>query len=165
MKIKHYKICKYNYSDHNYSKDWTVIWDAVSLTDNKKKNWEEYLKIEKQYLDFAAKFIIRYDIKIIEFFDKNINEETESEFQKIQYGLLEFPFNARKNSILSFMESIQILQMSLRGMYWAKLKNLKSNAYIAEGEDYYWLIGIPESDLSTLELEGLFIYEHSNPWE
>ncbi|MCL1043689.1 hypothetical protein L2712_18850 [Shewanella marisflavi] len=166
--MKHFKVGKYDYRRANYTEEWTNIWDALNAYVDENQCWEHYLVEEVRLLDFAANFLFENDISKMRVLslENNVDDDTASEFEAIHFGLLEHKLEFKNSTIIGFMDAIKLLQMSLRGMIWAQLKNCENGAYIAAGDDYYWLIGIPDNiDITQFQTEGLYIYEHKDPWE
>lgn len=169
--MKHYKICKYDYEDKNYRADWSSIWDVFDPSTSESFIPRKYLDVEKKYLNAATKFLIFFGVKnlILSSIEDNRSLETEKELSPLDYGLLG---SMNSNVIeleghkVSFMDAIYILQLSLREILWVKFVH-PSGAYIAFGHDYYWLVGVADDfDIGNLTTEeGLFAYEHSDPWE
>lgn len=169
--MKHYKVCKYNYSDNDYMKSWSSIWDVFDSCNKKESIPKYYLDMEKKYLNVAARFI--FSLNPNEFSLSEIEDnrcpETEKELRPLDTGLLGSFGNELyqcEGKKITFMDMIYLLQLSLREVVWAKFAHPKG-FYIAFGHDYYWLVGVDDGyDINNLVLsEGLFAYEHSDPWE
>ena len=169
--MKHYKVCKYDYENKNYQNEWSSIWDILDVDDLGKVIPGAYLDVEKKYLNFAVGFFNSFGIKdiFISDIEDNRTPETENDLRFLDYGLLgslNSDVPSLEGGSVSFMDAIYIMQLSLRGVLWAKFVH-SSGSYIAFGHDYYWLVGVlGEFNIKDLAVEnGLFVYECSDPWE
>lgn len=169
--MKHYKVCKYNYSDDNYSNEWTSIWDFIDPDTNDGEITEEYRSKERDYINFALSLLNKFEFDKFHYADLQDNHEAfgKSLCQLVAENLLtdlgKSPKQFNGNSI-DYSSVISLLRLSLRHVVWFKLLH-DQGYYLSFGTDYYWLIGAPDSlNVEVIAKDnGLFAYETSDPWE
>jgi len=170
--VKYYSVSKYNRDNPKYLDEWTSIWSALDDGCVDKGRWSDYLKVERRYLNFAMAFLLKNDIDEFEISELQVNldEDTETEFQQIKYGLLDPEWwvisKALSKNLLNELDKISLVQLALRGIVWFKFIHLKSGIILSFDNDYYFLIGIKNnSDMPTPLNFELYCREMSNPWE
>ncbi len=143
-KLKQYRITKYNpiYRVNGaYNKDeWTSMYDVGRTYDGKVFTFEEYLRVEKAYLDVIEQVMNELGIKTIE----------------VRQG--ERIFSALNNSAFHSREEVLMIARGvLREDFWCKLE--AKDFFIHFGYDYYMYIGadIEEEKMSKIARKnGLF---------
>lgn len=169
-----YRISKYNpiYRDRNgifQNDEWTAVSDIGKNYNNKEVSKEEYLEIEKKYIE-ALKIIMK---------EKGINKlivkELEKEFtlSEVCKQLEEVQIVLSKEERYQFREIEEdytigdgkvegILKLLLREGLWCKLINVEFNFSVEVGYEYYmYVICSKLSNLVINEIhnKGLFIEE------
>lgn len=170
--MKYYNVSKYNRNNPEYLDEWTSIWGALDDECVDKKKWSDYLKTERQYLNFAVSFLVKNDINEFEIsgLEINLDDETEADFHKIRYGLLDPEWfvisKAQNRSILSELDKISMVQLALRGIVWFKFAHINSGITLSFDNDYYFLIGIKDCSYMPVPSDfDLYSREMNNPWE
>ena len=143
-KLKQYRVTKYdpaNRVNGEYTKDeWTSMYDVGRSYNGKVFTFEEYLKVEKSYLDVIKDVLKELDIKAVE----------------VRQG--ERIFSALNNSVVNSREEVLMIARGvLREDFWCKLE--ARDFFIHFGYDYYMYIGadIEEKKMHEIaEKNGLF---------
>ncbi len=143
-KFKQYRITKYNpiYRMNGiYTKDeWISMYDVGKMYDGKTFTFEEYLTVEKSYLNVIKKILQEVNIKRV------IIKQGENMYSKLN------------NSVLCSQEEVLLVARGcLREEFWCKL--VSKDFFVHFGYDYYMYIGanIEEDHMSEIAREnGLF---------
>lgn len=150
--MNQYRITKYNpdkrdslgiYQDQSEWTDFSDVGKSVSTND--------YVTIERAYIDTAIEFITNSDIeslRVIELEDYE-NKSNFKEYEIVSLDALE-----------------SLLRSLLRGEFWCKLES--KNGFIHIGHDFYMYLGVPEENLffkSNAIKRGLFVEEHPSPYK
>lgn len=143
-KFKQYRITKYNpiYRMNGiYTKDeWISMYDVGKMYDGKTFTFEEYLTVEKSYLNVIKKILQEVNIKRV----------------RIKQG--ENMYSKLNNSVLCSQEEVLLVARGcLREEFWCKL--VSKDFFVHFGYDYYMYIGanIEEKHISEIAREnGLF---------
>ena len=142
--FKQYRITKYNpvYRVNGvYTKDeWISMYDVGESFDGKTFTFEEYLAVEKSYLNVIEMVLQKLNIRKV----------------RIKQG--ENMYSRLNNSTLrSHEEVISVARGCLREEFWCKL--VSKDFFVHFGYDYYMYIGanIEEEHMSEIAREnGLF---------
>lgn len=137
-----YRVSKYNPDKRNKNgdytlEDWTSFYDIGQLFMNKKLTFQEYEKIESQYI----KIVISSMVEIGQ------NYFVVTELEKYEYNADEIVFGPDEDSLYKdirnndkvFLKEIPLLmKLQLRDIIWGKL--ISENLIIHFGYDYYMYI-------------------------
>ena len=142
--VNQYRVTKYdpaNRVNGAYTKDeWTSMYNVGRSYNGKVFTFEEYLKVEKSYLDVIERVMKELDIKTVE----------------VRQG--ERIFSALNNSAVNSCEEVLMIARGvLREDFWCKLE--ARDFFIHFGYDYYMYIGadIEEKKMSEIARKnGLF---------
>ena len=124
-----------------YTKDeWISMYDVGKMYDGKTFTFEEYLTVEKSYLNVIKKILQGVNIKRV----------------RIKQG--ENMYSKLNNSVLCSQEEVLLVARGcLREEFWCKL--VSKDFFVHFGYDYYMYIGanIEEDHMSEIAREnGLF---------
>ena len=139
-----YRITKFNplyRVNEIYTKnEWTSMYDVGKSYDEKIFTFEEYLAVEKSYLNVIEKVLQKSNVKRV------IIKQGENIYSKLN------------NSVLCSQEEVLLVARGcLREEFWCKL--VSRNFFVHFGYDYYMYIGanIEEEHMSEIAREnGLF---------
>lgn len=139
-----YRISKFNplyRVNEIYTKnEWTSMYDVGKSYDEKIFTFEEYLAVEKSYLNVIEKVLQKSNVKRV------IIKQGENIYSKLN------------NSVLCSQEEVLLVARGcLREEFWCKL--VSRNFFVHFGYDYYMYIGanIEEEHMSEIAREnGLF---------
>ena len=143
-KFNQYRITKYNplcRVNEIYTKnEWTSMYDVGKSYDEKTFTFEEYLTVEKSYLNVIEKVLQKANVKRV------IIKQGENIYSKLN------------NSVLCSQEEVLLVARGcLREEFWCKL--VSKDFFVHFGYDYYMYIGanIEEEQMAKIACEnGLF---------
>lgn len=146
-KLKQYRVTKYdpaNRVNGAYTKDeWTSMYDVGRSYNGKVFTFQEYLKVEKSYLDVIENVLKELDIKTVE----------------VRQG--ERIFSALNNSAVNSCEEVLMIARGvLREDFWCKLE--ARDFFIHFGYDYYMYIGadIEKEKMAEIARKNGLFAEH-----
>ncbi|MCT4646130.1 MAG: hypothetical protein N4A74_14180 [Carboxylicivirga sp.] len=158
-----YRITKYHHNKLTNHEEWTSISDIGKTFDGVKLSKEEYLKIEKNYID--ACILLFDDFKsdgiLIKELDK-IAYGTDGLDELYNDGLLSLYKVLDENKRLSRSNFVLALQLVLRENIWCKMSDVNNSFLIEFGYDYYMYFNvnyIPNALKEKLSKMALFIEE------
>lgn len=169
-----YRISKYDpiYRDRNgiYQHDeWTAVSDIGKKYIDEELSKEEYLEIEKKYIEVLKKIMKEKEI------NKFVVKELEKEFtlnevckqlEEIQIVLSKeerYQFREiEEDYTIKYSEVDIILKLLLRELLWCRLVDIESNYSVEIGYEYYMNVTcskLSNSVISEIQHNGLFIEE------
>lgn len=173
--MNYWRITKYNpeFRDSNniYQKDeWTSFSDINKIFNGKKLQLQEYLTVEKLYLNAILQFIKIMNIPFIEINDLEKNEldkEIINKYAEIYPDEIINTYNTINNRSIIMLDKLeQICILTLREHIWLKLEYEKI-LFIHFGYDYYMYFGSDkknDSFIENIKNSGLFIEEYESPY-
>jgi hypothetical protein len=139
-----FRITKYNPKKRDAHGAYTLLDEWTSYSDvGKSVSRDEYLKVEKAYIETAIDFMIaaRVEALTIAGLEDNETISTAHEGERILVADLE-----------------AVLRSLLREEFWCKLES--DDAYMHFGWDYYMYIGVKVIDEKTIQeahTRGLYV--------
>ncbi len=157
-----WRITKYNPAKRNESGHYTDLdeWTCFSEI-GKKLTMDEYLDIEKRYID--AIMIVMDEMNIDSLFIESL--ELYPEEITVQ-DAREFISKLWVGKKINKLEIQGIAQLTLRNAVWCKLR-LRNRFFVHFGYDYYMFIGVSDSCSKALEKIksiGLYVEDYDSPY-
>lgn len=161
-----YKITKYKNKKEIFN-EWTSISDIGKSFNGKKFLYEEYIKIENNYIETILMFIKINDIKYmlidgLEEYGYNIDEYDEYDLQ------IKKIITKVQNKMKINIKDISLLARAiLREKIWAKIY-FEDKLYIHFGYDYYMYIGSKQKPskqlIEKINIFGLEVENMISPY-
>lgn len=141
---------------HYLKNEWTSYYDIGKIFANGQLTQEEYLDVERKYIQAATSFMKCMNVKnlkIVSLEKRTLTKEDDAHFENTTKG-----YTKLHNGQLLDKEMVKIVsQLALREIIWCKLES--SIMYIHFGYDYYMYVGSKnscENTVAEIKKSGLF---------
>lgn len=162
-----HEIVKYppqNYINGIYEKDeWTDYSDIGKVFDDKLFTLEEYLSVEKKYINVILKILEELNctyIRLDRWFKNYAEDIKDSRFPDVDYPLLRFAQSLKRGKCINKINIDKIIKLILRNYLGARLRNKKKKLLIEFGWDFYMHVQCELEEIRLREIvekEGLYL--------
>jgi hypothetical protein len=163
----HLRVTKYspqyrNELGHYLRNEWTSIYDIGKAFDDGVLTVEEYLAVEKAYVDTVKLITQQLGVTVLKVNELEIHHECLSpQLRNVIATKVDAIYEGMS---VSGRELEDIVRLCLRETIWCKLEGEK-DLYIHFGYDYYMYVGYTgDIDLDEVSVEGIHIEEYESPY-
>ena len=161
-----YRISKYNPKNKNLQNTWSSYSDIGKIYNGKIFTVEEYLLMEKNYINLILFILKENNIKNIKlekleivFSIQELNKMLNDSGLFLSLEDINLINNLKNNKIFTFYELPRLIRLILRECFWGVLVSKNSKCIIEFGYDYYMYIsGINLKIPKIVYLKNLNLY-------